>query len=216
MPAMLPDGLKIAVLTPISRPALSSSGPPELPGLMAASVWMTSLMGRFVTDWISRPRALMTPVVSVWSRPNGLPMAKTFWPTCRSAELPTAMGQQLAPGGVDVQHGEVLVGVGADQRRSVGGVVGQRDTSAQAWRVLDDVEVGDDVAVLVPDEARAGALRHLLDVEVPEIALHRQRGDVDDGGLGLLVDLDVGFLDLGQVAARRDGAGCRRCCACDS
>ena len=30
----------IAVLTPISRPAESSSGPPELPGLMAASVWM--------------------------------------------------------------------------------------------------------------------------------------------------------------------------------
>jgi hypothetical protein len=25
---------------PISRPALSSSGPPELPGLIAASVWI--------------------------------------------------------------------------------------------------------------------------------------------------------------------------------
>jgi hypothetical protein len=33
-----PDGLKIAVFTPISRPALSSYGPPELPGLIAASV----------------------------------------------------------------------------------------------------------------------------------------------------------------------------------
>jgi hypothetical protein len=30
----------MAVLTPISRPALSSSGPPELPGLIAASVWI--------------------------------------------------------------------------------------------------------------------------------------------------------------------------------
>ena len=30
----------------------------------------------------------MTPVVSVWSRPNGLPIASTFWPTCRSAEVP--------------------------------------------------------------------------------------------------------------------------------
>ena len=37
-PADVPDGLKIAVFTPINRPALSSKGPPELPGLMAASV----------------------------------------------------------------------------------------------------------------------------------------------------------------------------------
>jgi hypothetical protein len=38
MPADAPEGLKIAVFTPIKRPALSSSGPPEFPGLMAASV----------------------------------------------------------------------------------------------------------------------------------------------------------------------------------
>ena len=37
MPANAPDGLMIAALTPMSRPELSSSGPPELPGLMAAS-----------------------------------------------------------------------------------------------------------------------------------------------------------------------------------
>jgi len=38
MPEYEPVGLAIAVLTPMSRPALSSSGPPELPGLTAASV----------------------------------------------------------------------------------------------------------------------------------------------------------------------------------
>jgi hypothetical protein len=38
MPELLPLAERIALLTPISRPALSSSGPPELPGLMAASV----------------------------------------------------------------------------------------------------------------------------------------------------------------------------------
>ncbi len=65
----------MAVLTPMSRPELSSSGPPELPGLMAASVWMTFLMVRRLTDWISRPKALTTPQVKVWSRPKGLPMA---------------------------------------------------------------------------------------------------------------------------------------------
>ena len=30
----------MAVLTPITLPCMSSSGPPELPGLIAASVWI--------------------------------------------------------------------------------------------------------------------------------------------------------------------------------
>lgn len=41
----LPVGSAMAVLMPIRRPLLLSSTPPELPGLMAASVWMTFLMG---------------------------------------------------------------------------------------------------------------------------------------------------------------------------
>ena len=40
MPWLPPDCEKMAVLMPMSRPALSTSAPPELPGLMAASVWM--------------------------------------------------------------------------------------------------------------------------------------------------------------------------------
>ena len=75
MPALAPEGLKMAVLTPIRRPAESSSGPPELPGLMAASVWITPRIVRRVTESISRSSALTMPVVSVWSSPNGLPMA---------------------------------------------------------------------------------------------------------------------------------------------
>ena len=34
--------MKIAVLMPMSSPRLLISAPPELPGLMAASVWMKS------------------------------------------------------------------------------------------------------------------------------------------------------------------------------
>ena len=40
LPAMLPRGLKLAVLMPTSRPCRSTSAPPELPGLIEASVWM--------------------------------------------------------------------------------------------------------------------------------------------------------------------------------
>ena len=39
-------GMIIAVLTPMTRPRASTSGPPELPGFSAASVWMTSSMRR--------------------------------------------------------------------------------------------------------------------------------------------------------------------------
>ena len=38
LPADDPDSEMMAVVTPMSRPELSSRGPPELPGLMAASV----------------------------------------------------------------------------------------------------------------------------------------------------------------------------------
>jgi hypothetical protein len=38
IPADAPVRLKIWVLTPIKRPALSSNGPPEFPGLIATSV----------------------------------------------------------------------------------------------------------------------------------------------------------------------------------
>ena len=39
-PCEPPEREKIAVLMPTSRPAMSTSAPPELPGLIAASVWM--------------------------------------------------------------------------------------------------------------------------------------------------------------------------------
>jgi hypothetical protein len=39
-PTEPPEREKIAVLMPTRRPVRSTSAPPELPGLMAASVWM--------------------------------------------------------------------------------------------------------------------------------------------------------------------------------
>jgi len=55
----------MAVLTPITSPCELTSGPPELPGLSAASVWITSSISRPVTDRRLRPSALTTPVVTV-------------------------------------------------------------------------------------------------------------------------------------------------------
>ena len=40
MPMEPPEGDRMAVLMPITSPFMSKSGPPELPLLMEASVWM--------------------------------------------------------------------------------------------------------------------------------------------------------------------------------
>ncbi|MGY4593607.1 hypothetical protein ACVWXL_001353 [Bradyrhizobium sp. GM22.5] len=42
MPTEPPEGEKIAVFTPITLPFMSKAGPPELPLLIGASIWMKS------------------------------------------------------------------------------------------------------------------------------------------------------------------------------
>ncbi len=68
----------MAVLMPTTLPSRSSSGPPELPGLMEASVWMKLSKGPAP---MMRPLALTMPMVTVFCRPKGLPMATTHSPT---------------------------------------------------------------------------------------------------------------------------------------
>ena len=79
---------KTAELMPTTRPRESTSGPPELPGLSATSVWMMLSMSRPVVLRSERPSALTTPADTVDSKPNGLPMAITSWPTRRRADCP--------------------------------------------------------------------------------------------------------------------------------
>jgi len=67
-------------------------GPPELPWLMAASVWIASLMVKLLGASICRWSALTMPAVTVPSRPNGLPTATTGSPTTSLLEFPTASG----------------------------------------------------------------------------------------------------------------------------
>ena len=91
---------RIAVLTPITSPNSLSSGPPLLPGLMAASVWMklTFLLG-MPTSAAERERLETMPSVTVESSPTALPMAITQSPTCRSSDRPSgAVGRTLPDG----------------------------------------------------------------------------------------------------------------------
>ncbi len=62
-------GRMTAVLTPMTSPAELSSGPPELPGLSAASVWRMSSINRPLSERIVRPNALTMPAVTVCWKP---------------------------------------------------------------------------------------------------------------------------------------------------
>ena len=79
---------QIAVLIPISRPSAFSNGPPELPGLIEASVWSSPWKGRPPSLLRVRSSAEITPVVTVLEKPKGLPIAITGSPTIRSWDSP--------------------------------------------------------------------------------------------------------------------------------
>ena len=87
-PGFARSGVKIATLIPMISPRRFTSGPPELPGLIAASVWNRS---RWLSD-NERSFADTIPWVTVSPSPNGLPTANTSCPTSTSAESPNFSG----------------------------------------------------------------------------------------------------------------------------
>mmetsp|Transcript_126985 Transcript_126985/g.270760 ORF Transcript_126985/g.270760 Transcript_126985/m.270760 type:complete len:214 (-) Transcript_126985:469-1110(-) len=91
-PEEVPLVVRIALFTPITVPELSSRGPPLLPGLMAASVWMMPFSGLPLAPTIVRETPLITPLLKLCSMPMGLPRAKTCWPTMRSSDEPQCSG----------------------------------------------------------------------------------------------------------------------------
>ena len=150
MPTLPPVGLWIAVLTPITLPSRSKVGPPELPWLIGASICMKSSKRPAP---ITRCSAETMPAVTELPSPNGLPIAITGSPTRTAVGVRELdVGQGLA--GVDLEHGEVGVRIGADHlRRQLAAVIhGDRNLAG----IGDHVVVGRDVAVLVEDEAGTG------------------------------------------------------------
>ena len=89
---------------PTSLPSRSTSAPPELPGLIAASVWMKE---RKSPAPIERASAETMPLVTVWPTPNGLPIASTRSPTSSASLSPSVERRQLLAMRVDLQHGEI-------------------------------------------------------------------------------------------------------------
>src|SRR5436305_15271109 len=73
--------VSIGSLRPITCPLALISGPPELPGLIGASVWIAFEIVNAFGALIVRPTAETIPVVTVPGRLNGLPIAITLSPT---------------------------------------------------------------------------------------------------------------------------------------
>ena len=95
MPIEPPLCEKIAVLMPTSLPSVVTSAPPELPGLIAASVWMKKPKSLMPVRVRARPETM--PLVTVWPTPNGLPIASTRSPTSRSSESRNGSVGSVAP-----------------------------------------------------------------------------------------------------------------------
>ena len=87
-----PLSVVICVFTPITSPRAFKSGPPELPGLIGASVWIALSIARLFGAWSTRPIALTIPDVIERSSPNGLPIATTASPTRTEVERPNRSG----------------------------------------------------------------------------------------------------------------------------
>jgi hypothetical protein len=97
-PTLAPVLPAICALTPITWPLELRSGPPELPWLIAASVWIESLIVNSLGARISRWSALTIPLVTVSSSPNGLPIAIAASPTWTRLESETVSGWSTESG----------------------------------------------------------------------------------------------------------------------
>jgi len=96
----------IAVFIPMTSPLRFKSGPPLLPGLIAASVCRKSKyaspppIGFSGTSFVVRPRAERMPADTVCVSPSGLPIATTQSPTATDSLSPSGMGSMPSGGSI--------------------------------------------------------------------------------------------------------------------
>ena len=135
-------------------PSRLNSGPPELPGFTAASVWMKVTNECRCHPAADAPMALTTPAVTLFSKPNGEPMAITHWPGRSCAGIAEAHRRQAGGGDLDQRHVAALVD--ADDLGHELAPVGELDRHFRG--IGDHVRIGEHVAVGTDDEPRADAM----------------------------------------------------------
>ena len=150
---LLPEAM--AVLMPMTLPSASRSGPPELPGLMAASVWMRLLSGSIGAVGRDRPAGRGHDAAGdrVGVGAERAADRDDQLADLEGVGLAEGRGRQVRP--VDLDDGEVGQGVDAVDGAGEDAAVLELDIELVA--ALDDVLVGQDPAVAVVDDAGADA-----------------------------------------------------------
>ncbi len=156
MPSVPSVCASTAVLMPINSPSVLISAPPELPKLMAASVWMKS--SKSVTPSRPRPVALTMPWVTGLTEPERI--ADREHHITRAQHIRAAHRHDRRVLQIHAQDREIGIRIGADDGGR--GDTTVRQLHADLVRALDHVMVGDQVAVGVEDDARAEAAFHAL------------------------------------------------------
>ena len=152
MPMLPPDDVRICELMPISCPPVLTSAPPELPSLIGASVWMKS------SNAASPPRR-RTPLGADDAHRHGLADAERV--AHRQHDVADAHGvgvaerQRLQVGAIDLHDRQIARLIRADHLGLEAAAVGQLDVHLLG--AVDDVVVGQDVAVGPDDDAGAQA-----------------------------------------------------------
>ena len=202
---------------PMTLPLGSSSGPPLLPGLIAVSVWMR-LVRRAVLDVDAPADGRDDPARDrVGELAERAADGDRLLADLDRRRVADRGGRQA--GLVDLDDGEVGEGVDAVDRGVEGAAVLEVD--GQLRRVAgDDVVVGEDEAVRVEDDARAGR-RPGAGLAGGRIGLGDALGDDrDDGRADRLDDVDdrglrrgpgrPGVVPAAALAWPAGGAGRRR------
>ena len=176
---------------PMTSPRESTSGPPELPGLRAASVWMTLSISAAAGARSAAAQGADDAGGDGELEAERLPMAMASWPTLRVWSGRGRPGTRRRR-----RCGGRRFGVGIFADEGGGGVRPSPRATADCAGVVDDVAVGEDEAVGGEDEAGAGAAGALV-VPGPDFStsiLTTARADALDGagdGAGIGVEEGV-------------------------
>ncbi len=163
---------------PITWPSRLSSGPPELPGLTAASIWIKPVQilpaaGGFegtveAGNDAGAHRAVQT---------EGIADHVSLIPDLHGVQVAQSGGHELRRGLVCAQDGDVILRLRGGH---LGGGLGAiREGQLDAGRVGDDVQGGEDVAAIVDDNAAPQAALALA-VRAGGLGLHEHQGGLDD------------------------------------
>ena len=205
----MPGGWAIAELIPITSPAALTSGPPELPGLIAASVWI-ALMNAGRRAVPGRHRAV--------HRADDAGGHRALEPEGRTDRdhrvadhhlVRVAERERGQAGPVHLEHGEVVVRGHADELCRGLAAVGEHhgDAAARAHVRGGYVGVGEQVAVGLEHEPGAGALAVRAAHLDEHNARQHLRGDRrDPGELPAVGPCGDGRRQVGLGAVGRPGA----------